>query len=126
MSRARIDHHGLSAAEIREACGCSPRCLSCKRAKAREYYRANVHRGWVSNYRARALASGYQPVVERFNRDDVVACWGGACVYCGGPFEELDHFIPVESGGRHTLENVRPSCSKCNGRKMRRDGRFFK
>lgn len=36
------------------------------------------------------------------------------CVYCGGPFEEIDHLIPLARGGPHCLSNLRPACHPCN------------
>lgn len=75
---------------------------------------ANPHIVWVGDYRRRALAYGFTPVVEDFTRDDLIARYGDACAYCGGPFEQLDHSVPVRAGGPHTLDNVRPSCAPCN------------
>jgi len=39
---------------------------------------------------------------------------GLRCVYCGGPFEHVDHLVPVALGGRHALWNLAPSCRPCN------------
>lgn len=37
------------------------------------------------------------------------------CVYCQeGSYEELDHIIPIVKGGKHTIENIVPSCFSCN------------
>jgi DNA-directed RNA polymerase subunit RPC12/RpoP len=36
------------------------------------------------------------------------------CAYCGGPFEHIDHVIPVSRGGDHWPANLRPSCRLCN------------
>lgn len=51
--------------------------------------------------------------------------WGGmmrqwedddtfACVYCGAPFAEVDHIMPLSRGGAHVLDNLVPSCVPCN------------
>ena len=81
----------------------------------RAHHAANPHKGWAGRYRRRALEYGFQPVVESFKRDDVVDRYGDACAHCGGAFEELDHYpVPVREGGHHTLDNVRPSCRRCN------------
>lgn len=37
-----------------------------------------------------------------------------ACIYCGMPFEEIDHVEPIALGGQTTLENVVPACETCN------------
>lgn len=36
------------------------------------------------------------------------------CVYCGGPFEHVDHVLPVSRGGTDDVENLVPSCTSCN------------
>ncbi len=43
-----------------------------------------------------------------------VAYLGGKCVYCGGPYEHLDHFEPIARGGSGKATNVVPSCACCN------------
>lgn len=48
---------------------------------------------------------------------EVIAFFGARCVYCGGPYENLDHGIPLARGGRHLLSNLYPSCEMCNKRK---------
>ena len=71
---------------------------------------------WAARYRERAGKFGFEPVVEKFTKADVIERYGDQCWHCkGAPFEELDHHpAPVAAEGRHTLENVRPSCSSCN------------
>lgn len=39
---------------------------------------------------------------------------GNHCVYCGGLYEHLDHFMPLSKGGKHALSNLVPSCKSCN------------
>ena len=36
------------------------------------------------------------------------------CAYCNGPFEHIDHVIPLTKGGPHCPSNLRPACRKCN------------
>lgn len=82
------------------------------------YHKANPHTGWAARYRHRCREFGLIPVVEPFTRDDVVSRYGDTCYYCAdGPFEHLDHHVPVAAGGAHTIENVRPACAPCNLRK---------
>ena len=84
-------------------------------ARRAEYCQANPHVSWVNGYRRRAKKYGFEPVIEPFTKDDLIARWGDACWHCGGPFEQLDHYVtPVALGGHHTLENCRPSCAPCN------------
>ena len=46
-----------------------------------------------------------------------LAFYGYRCAYCGGPFEHVDHVIPVARGGTNWPANLRPACRKCNQRK---------
>lgn len=79
------------------------------------YEAANPYRHWEKGYRHRARTYGFDPIVRKFTRDDVIACYGDTCFHCGGPFEELDHYPqPVGLGGAHSIENVRPCCASCN------------
>ena len=85
-------------------------------ARAAAYYR-NAEPGvfWERTYRQRAKKFGFEPVIESFTREELIARWGDECVHCGGPFEHLDHYVtPVFRGGAHTIENCRPSGAPCN------------
>lgn len=83
----------------------------------RAYHAANPHVGWANGYHQRAIAYGFEPIVEEFTKADVMARYGAACFYCGGALERLDHAVPVSRGGPHTLENARPSCAGCDSSK---------
>lgn len=86
-------------------------------AQQAAYRAAAPHAGWADTYRRRVQRLGLLPLVADFTRADVVGRYGDWCFHCGGPFEELDHWpIPVRDGGPHTLDNVRPSCTRCNRR----------
>lgn len=54
------------------------------------------------------------------NRRAVFARDDGACQYCAGPAENLDHVLPRSRGGTHTWENVVAACRRCNTRKGNR------
>lgn len=43
-----------------------------------------------------------------------VAAFGGRCVFCGGPFEVLDHALPLCRGGTNDASNILPACKSCN------------
>lgn len=80
-----------------------------------EYYHSHPEAWWEYSFRARSKSYGFEPVIESFTRDELIARWGDECVHCGGPFEHLDHYVtPVFRGGAHTIENCRPSCASCN------------
>lgn len=99
-----------------------------RRQYLRDYYAQQVESGdyWVYDYTARCKKAGLSPVIERFTRQDVIEKFGGRCYYCDtGAFEHLDHYVPVSKGGPHALENVRPSCAKCNRAKTDSDPLVF-
>lgn len=100
---------------------CKPRCRACKLARSRDYQRRNKHKRWERLYRARCREYGLPIRLTPFTRQDVIDRYGDKCAYCkSAPFEQIDHAIPVIEGGAHDLENARPCCEKCNGRKERR------
>lgn len=46
------------------------------------------------------------------------------CAYCGEEDDlEKEHFIPVSKDGSYTIDNIIPSCKRCNRSKYNRD--FF-
>lgn len=47
-------------------------------------------------------------------RARVYAKTGGKCVYCGDMAEAIEHLIPKCKGGSNNIENLFPSCNKCN------------
>ena len=81
-----------------------------------DYRAANPEVAWRGYYRVRAKRYGFEPVVEDFAKADVIELYGDQCWHCkDAPFEELDHHpIPVAAEGPHTIENVKPSCARCN------------
>lgn len=42
------------------------------------------------------------------------AYFGNVCSYCGGPYEHVEHAIPLSRGGTNWPANIRPSCQFCN------------
>lgn len=55
-----------------------------------------------------------------------MAYFGNKCIYCGGPFEEVDHLIPISRGGSNWPSNLAPSCTKCNREKWTKTYKEFK
>lgn len=80
------------------------------------YRAANPHINREAGYVYRARKFGFGPVVESFTVAEMIEHWGNGerCIYCDGPFEEMDHVIPVGLGGHHVISNVAPSCAPCN------------
>lgn len=55
------------------------------------------------------------------DREKVRAKYGGRCAYCGdllGDRFQIDHIDPKYIGGKDDLENLNPSCARCNNWKQ--------
>ena len=56
--------------------------------------------------------------IPNTKRAQVYAKYDGCCAYCGRriTFRELDidHFVPKSKGGGNELQNLFPSCQRCN------------
>lgn len=82
-------------------------------SRIKEWRRRNPER--IKNYWAerRVKTSGidFSSIVGRME------VYGHTCVYCGAPYDHIDHVIPIARGGRHIAANLRPACKKCNLRK---------
>jgi len=55
----------------------------------------------------------------------LVARFDGRCAYCGEPWTEIDHVVPVAKGGGLTRSNVLPACRPCNVVKNARSAEVF-
>lgn len=59
------------------------------------------------------------------SRAQIYAQWAEAdawaCIYCGAPWEHVDHFQPLARGGANVLGNLVPACALCNVTKADRD-----
>lgn len=75
--------------------------------------------------KARAISNGQRYRALKFGADydghqpeDVFLHWDDeglhCCVVCGGPFEHIDHNVPLIRGGSHTLDNLVPLCADHN------------
>lgn len=90
---------------------CSEECRLARQRRAKRLKSASR--------RATKLAQMGEPFTQE-HLDMWLDFIGRACVYCGGPFEEIDHCVPLARGGLHELVNLRPSCSPCNRSKRDR------
>lgn len=77
-----------------------------ERALNKRQPKAAVERRRICNTEATAAE-----IIER------IALYGGRCAYCGGPYQELDHFVAISKGGSGKPENIVPACTPCNRRK---------
>jgi 5-methylcytosine-specific restriction endonuclease McrA len=78
------------------------------------------------------MASGKNARTARWRkrqRRNVWHRWGKRCYWCGCPLNDteftIDHVIPRAEGGGSTIDNMVPSCRKCNLRKGRMSGYEF-
>lgn len=72
------------------------------------------HHRWEHRYRRRCRTYGTVAVVVTFTADELYEVYGFLCWWCGRNATEIDHVVAVIDGGAHTLDNVRPSCHRCN------------
>lgn len=73
---------------------------------------ANRRRARKQNCDTPLTNSEWLEILEDFNY---------LCFWCGAPYEEQDHLIPLSKGGTHSKENVVPSCVSCNRKKATKD-----
>lgn len=86
-------------------------CLACE-----QKYRGEIQR--VRNQLHRARKAGTEATLT-------IAEWLGTlenfhyrCAYCqAGPYELIEHYIPISKGGGTTALNCVPACFRCNSQK---------
>ena len=83
---------------------------SCRAVLYAESYRISRHKeeSYRQNRLCNLLLSEWAETLRHFN-------W--RCAFCNGPFESLDHFVPVSRGGASWVGNVVPSCLRCQAAK---------
>ena len=79
----------------------------------------------ISAHKRRLAAAG-----TSFTREEwlaVVESYAGRCAYCGnaGPLE-IEHKIPLSRGGTNSIDNIVPSCKRCNRRKLSKTDSEFR
>ncbi|MBC8222433.1 MAG: HNH endonuclease [SAR86 cluster bacterium] len=71
----------------------------------------------VREYNRKRRAKKALVTIQSFTAEQLdkrMSVFGYKCVYCDGPFEHVDHVIPLSKGGPHCLSNLRPACQFCN------------
>ena len=92
------------------------------RERDRNYRANNPHLEWEHEYKRRANAYGFTPIIKRFTREELIERYGDSCFHCGGEWIQLDHFpTPVIRHGEHSLDNCVPSCWPCNVKSWRNE-----
>jgi 5-methylcytosine-specific restriction endonuclease McrA len=88
------------------------------RKKVREYgkkYRKeNRELRRFRNNRSLSERMGLTTTLTLSEWENTLKLFDNKCVYCGKPWEQMDHIIPKCIGGGYTKENIVPSCKKCN------------
>ena len=99
--------------ESRSQSGLRPRCIQCTNDYNRDYRGTEQGRAVIHNSRHRRR-SRMQDTFTAAELRRRLAAFGRKCAYCGGPYEELDHIIPLSRGGSNKISNIVPSCVHCN------------
>lgn len=78
------------------------------------------HNQSVAHHRRKQKLLENTPVELTFNQwKEIKELYNYYCAYCLQPFKklEMDHIIPVSRGGGTTMDNIVPTCRKCNSLK---------
>ena len=109
--------------------------LMCKACYQKEYAKNNREkiRGAVRKSRLKRQGKLKEAEFEKFTTLQVFEKSGGVCGICDEPVDmklkwpnplsaSVDHIVPVNKGGGHTLENVQIAHLRCNCTKRDREG----
>ena len=93
--------------------------------KNAEYKRKNPERvkSWGAKRKATILGAKGRATPKQIAAR--VTFYGNRCAYCDGPYEHLDHVIPLARGGSNWPANLRPACEHCNTSKRDKPLREF-
>jgi 5-methylcytosine-specific restriction endonuclease McrA len=91
----------------------------CHKCKQDEKLRAEFQRVRDERWRARKYKLPETLTVKEWI--ETLDHFGQRCAYCGGRFQVLEHFIPLERGGGTTKHNCVPACISCNKIKDSKD-----
>jgi hypothetical protein len=74
---------------------------------------------WAKNVARRVLWSALEKDINRAQRTEMSAHFGGCCAYCGVELGVKWHADHLVSGGTNHISNRVPSCAKCNEHEKR-------
>jgi 5-methylcytosine-specific restriction endonuclease McrA len=118
--------------------GLTSYCNACNRLRSADYYVANrealIQKVWVYQKRnpgmnrsarmacrqnERAKQSGAEGTFTAQDWRDLLDYYGNRCAYCLRHADEVgeltaDHIYPLSRGGSGGIENIVPSCMRCN------------
>ena len=117
ISRCKPCHAAAQALLRRD-----PAYRAAERAQQRPYDRkralSDSRRAYLAGLSRQRRALEYGAEYDGHQPEDLVLHWDDedyyACICCGGPFEHIDHNVPLIRGGSHTLDNLVPLCQDCN------------
>lgn len=96
--------------------GARDRCISNVRAYQKRYPEAHNERKRAAERRRHGrIVAGKGVSVAEYRA--IQEAYGGACAYCFGKAETMDHVVPLSRGGKHEASNLVPACKDCNFRK---------
>ena len=91
---------------------------------ALKYRSKNRDKCNVVGQRRRAIKKSLSCTLTTEQWVNVKQKFDNSCAYCGKKLKlQQEHFISISKGGEYTLNNIIPSCQKCNGSKNNKD--FF-
>lgn len=79
----------------------------------------------VASHKQRTLSKGLEYKLDTYAWMKTLKHFNHSCVYCGKPYEVLDHYVPVKRGGATVPSNEVPACARCNSRKAAKMPRDF-
>lgn len=117
---------GLSRICLRENCdnkviGRTTRLYCSKFCQSKNWRTVNNIKVNLVTLKRKAKVRGIEATLTNDEWDSILELWNYQCVYCGDPWEQIDHFVPLCSGGTHTSDNVLPACAHCNQKKNRKE-----
>lgn len=68
----------------------------------------------VKRHNERAVTAGCEATLTISQWLETLERYNWSCAYCGDPYAELEHEIPIVRGGGTTAINCVPSCRPCN------------
>lgn len=71
----------------------------------------------VSNNNTRARKAHLPATLTLRQWVQAMRYFEGKCAYCNGPYQCLEHYVPLSLGGGSTADNCLPCCYRCNLRK---------
>ena len=73
----------------------------------------------VLTHRKRAAKKGLPATLSFREWLVILEFYGWSCAFCKGPFESIEHVVPLRDGGGTTAVNCVPACLGCNAGRER-------